>query len=501
MNPQKGGIYPIFEGFLASLYLSRTQRADAKEPIFRSRRGAEEANGALWYKFKKSCWGRLYDTIPWDELETCLPVINPGPTPYFGRKGKFALLLLKHELGVSDEALIEHINTNECLQLFCHMRLTPFQRIGDTGIVSRVRGYLAHHAHLEQVQMILARHWYEELDFRQVLKVDAVCYESYIRYPTDVKLLWECCDWVYKQQLFPLRKALKMRLGKEKERFDVQHSKYLGYAKLKRKAYKKKRKRIKSLLNLLTRGLTALQVLLDTGQLADQLDERFYHYLRTIKQVLQQQRYLYQQATNKVPNRIVSLHKPYVRPIKRGKENKPTEFGAKVHMMQTDGLCWIEYFSFRAFNECKRFKISVIKHNAMFGECRQASADRIYATNEIGSPKRPAVLPQTQHPRGVRFHNFDPKGPRPKDQRWAKEQQRLKGALNKDRATRLEAVPRRDSFGNHKNHYGLNKVKARNEANERVWIYFGVFTANAVQIANQRQKQKKRIAHSTHQAA
>ncbi|MEM9830369.1 MAG: transposase [Bacteroidota bacterium] len=138
--------------------------------------------------------------------------------------------------------------------------------------------------------------------------------------------------------------------------------------------------------------------------------------------------------------------------------------------MQIDGLCFIEHLSFSAFNECNRFKISTFKHKTLFGECRQASADRIYATNENRRFCRKHSI----------FHNFDPKGPRPKDQRWAKEQQRLKDALNKDRATRLEG-----SFGNHKNHYGLGKVKARNEANERVWIYFGVFTANAVQMANQ----------------
>lgn len=452
----------------------------------KSRDFSQEANQQEWYCFKNSRWGRLYDTIPWDELETCLPAISRGPTPYFDRKGKFALMFLKHELGVSDEALIEHINTNPCLQLFCHLRLASRQRIGDTGIVSRVRGYLAHHADLDQVQMVLARHWYEELDFRQVLKIDAVCYESYIRYPTDVKLLWECCEWVYSKQLFTLRKHLKVPLGKEKERFNVQHSKYLNYAKLKLKAHKKKRRRIKSLLNLLTRGLNALQRLLNSGQLVDQLNELFYKYLRTIKQVFQQQRYLYHHPGNRVSDRIVSLHKPYVRPIKRGKENKPTEFGAKVHMMQTDGLCWVEYFSYQAFNECKRFKISVIKHKAIFGECRQASADRIYATNENRRFCRKHNI----------FHNFEPKGPKPKDQRWAKEQQRLKNSLNKDRATRLEG-----SFGNHKNHYGLNKVKARNEANERVWIYFGVFTANAVQVANQRQKRQKQTIHSTRQAA
>ena len=277
----------------------------------------KETNDALWYSFKNSRWWGLWNSFPWDALQACLPEVNHGPAPYFDRKGKFALMFLKHELGVSDEALIEHINTNACLQLFCHMRLEPFERIGDTGIVSRVRGYIAHHADLDQVQRILAAHWQEEIDFQQVLKMDAVCYESYIRYPTDVKLLWECCQWVYKEQLFPLRKALKMPLGKEKERFDTQHKKYLGYAKLKRKAHKKKRKRIKSLLNLLSRGLTALQVLFNTGRLADQLDKPFYAYLRTVKQVLQQQRYLYQHPGNRVPDRIVSLHKPYVRPIKR----------------------------------------------------------------------------------------------------------------------------------------------------------------------------------------
>ena len=289
-------------------------------------------------------------------------------------------------------------------------------------------------------------------------------------------MVWESCQWVYEKQLFPLRKTLKVPLGKEKERYQVQHRKYLSYAKLKRKVYRKKRKRLKSLLNLLSRGLDALQALLNTGQLVGQLDETFYGYLRTVKQVLQQQRYLYGHKTTRVPDRIVSLHKPYVRPIKRGKENKPTEFGAKVHVMQTDGLCWIEYLSFSAFNEGKRFKSSVFKHKVMFGGCKQASADRIYATNENRRFCRKHDI----------FHNFDPKGPRPKDQQWAKEQQRLKDALNKDRATQLEG-----SFGNHKNHYCLDKVKARNEASERVWIHFGVFTANAVQVANQRQRRRK----------
>jgi hypothetical protein len=39
------------------------------------------------------------------------------------------------------------------------------------------------------------------------------------------------------------------------------------------------------------------------------------------------------------------------------------------------------------------------------------------------------------------------------------------------------------SFGTEKEHYGLQKIKARTEKNEILWIFFGVHTANAVLIA------------------
>ena len=429
----------------------------------------EETHGIQWYRFKMSSWGKLHETLPLEQLSDCLPRPNNncGRREYFDNSGKFALMFLKHELGVSDEKLIEHINHNPSLQMFCGMRLGDSELIRDTGIVSRIRGFIAHRADMDKVQRILIDHWQEEIEMKHFLKMDATCYESYIRYPTDVKLLWECCEWVYAKQLFPLRKGLGVRLGKEKERFDVQYRRYLAYSKLKRKAHKKTRKRIRSLLNLLKRGLTALQGLLD-AYFKDGLEEGFYRYLKTIKKVYRQQYYLFHHPGSKVKNRIVSLYKPYIRPIKRGKENKSTEFGAKVHMLQVGGINIIEHFGYNAFNECKRLKISVMKHRAAFGKCHQLSADRIYATNEN---RRFCAANQI-------FHSFDPKGRKPE-----KEVMQLKAALNKDRATRLEG-----SFGNQKNHYGLQKVRARNGPNEKVWVFFGVFTANAVFISKKRDK-------------
>ena len=215
----------------------------------------EETSGWEYEKFKKSSWGKLHSTIPWSELVELLPTrhTRKGPTPYFDKQGMLALMFLKHETGLSDEKLIESINHNVSQQLFCNMRLGHLKLICDTGIISRIRSFLAHQLDLDRFQEILAHHWSADLSHSNFLKMDATCMESYIRYPTDVKLLWECCTWVY-EYIFKFRKLSGQRLGKAKDRYREQQIKQLPYSKLKRKSYKKKRKRIKSLLNLLSNG-------------------------------------------------------------------------------------------------------------------------------------------------------------------------------------------------------------------------------------------------------
>ena len=61
-----------------------------------------------------------------------------------------------------------------------------------------------------------------------------------------------------------------------------------------------------------------------------------------------------------VKHRIVSIDRPYIRPIVRGKENKRVEFGAKVNNRQNDGISFIEHHSFETFNEGVRLKESII---------------------------------------------------------------------------------------------------------------------------------------------
>lgn len=60
---------------------------------------------------------------------------------------------------------------------------------------------------------------------------------------------------------------------------------------------------------------------------------------------------MYDHHTHSVPDRIVSVSQPFVRPIVRGKAGKPVEFGAKLDISVVDGWTRLECCSFDAYNE------------------------------------------------------------------------------------------------------------------------------------------------------
>lgn len=422
------------------------------------------------YIFKKATsLGRLHGTIPWGQLAECLPSENKGPGAprWFSAQGMLALMFLKSYLKLSDEKLIERFNTDWALQLFCGKLLAENEKVKDKAIVSRIRTYIGQHADWQELQSVLINHWKRNMDNTHVLLMDATCYESYIRFPTDVKLLWESCHWVYEKQLYKWCGLLSKKRPRSK--YIDQKRKQRAYDRKRKKSYKQGKKRKSALLYLLEKGLGQLQQLLDENpQVKLSIHER--GYLRTIRKVLDQQTFLQSNPAKELKDRIVSLAKPYVRPIVRGKETKRVEFGMKAHLLQTDGITYFDCMDFRAFNESTRLKISVLKHKQHFGACHQLGADNIYPTN---ANRRYLTEKQI-------FTCFPKKGPK-KD---SKQEAKLKSLISTARATAMEG-----SFGTHKVSYNLEKVKAKNQKNEMVWVFFGVMTANAVTMSKRNNHQ------------
>jgi hypothetical protein len=108
--------------------------------------------------------------------------------------------------------------------------------------------------------------------------------------------------------------------------------------------------------------------------------------------VLKQQQLRFDDPQAVIKDRIVSLAKPYIRPIVRGKETKRTEFGPKVHAWQVDGITFIEHFSFNAFNESTRMSQTLELHQQYFRPARQLGADQniLPAAPNFWGPPGPA---------------------------------------------------------------------------------------------------------------
>ena len=161
----------------------------------------------------------------------------------------------------------------------------------------------------------------------------------------------------------------------------------------------------------------------------------------------------------------MSISKPYVRPIVRGKEVKSVEFGAKCNNIQVDGLSFIEKLSFNAFNEGTRLTHCLKMHRKLFGvDAKKVGGDAGYA----GSANRGYCKD-----RGIQT-SFVKRG-RPSLDKI--ENDSIGNELARVRATRMEG-----SFGTQKEHYGLKRIKARTKLTEILYIFFGIHTANAVQL-------------------
>ena len=421
-------------------------------------------------EFDKSELGRIHAAIPWTELVRVISkkirVKHKGPRSLFDMKGKLALMFLKSYCNCSDENLINRLNSDWKLQMFCGVILRPKESITNFKIISTIRCELAlgiGEEGFQQIQEVFAKSWKSYMTHPHIAHMDATAYESNMRYPTDVKLLWECCEWMHKKIMWWHQ---TLRIPHPRIKFKEQKFKYLTYQKSRKKTHKMERKRKRSLLYLLNKYLHIHEELLKAqGSTIAQLDPSYRQRFLTVSEIYLQQEHMFERD-EKVKNRLVSIHKPYLHPIVRGKENKPVEFGAKVHMVQIDGINFIEHISFEAFNESTRLTSSVYLVRKYTGKCTHVGADAIYATNK----NRAYCSKENIHTSFIR-----------KGRAGSTEDQRsqMQKILAKDRSTRMEG-----SFGTEKNHYGLKRIMARTAPTEKLWIFFGVHTANLCRLIN-----------------
>ncbi|MBO7506496.1 MAG: transposase [Paludibacteraceae bacterium] len=365
----------------------------------------EEYRGA----FEKTDLGRMKRILPLHEMAKSLGLVSESLRPkrgrrsYFTPEGKVALMFLKMKTQKSFPKLMEALNGNIFYQMFCDIVIDPAHPLANYILLDDIALELAGKLKIQELQNVLAEMWKPYMKGLDTMYTDATCYESEMRYPTDQKLLWECIE--------------------------------KGYALMCE---------------------------------ASLFSERENQTIAVITTVYRQQHNHFRSgdARESIPNRIVSVNKPYVRPIVRGKEAKNVEFGAKCNNILVDGISFIEKLSFNAFNEGTRLPHCIKMHKRLFGvDVKKIGGDTSYA----GNTNRELCTSNGIHT------SFVQKGKRAKEKR---EKDFVREDLARVRATTMEG-----SFGTQKEHYSMRRIKARMKMTEILYIFFGIHTANAVELS------------------
>lgn len=164
----------------------------------------------------------------------------------------------------------------------------------------------------------------------------------------------------------------------------VARQKYLAFNKRKRETQKDVQRIKKSMLQYVRRNLDQFEEILSLS--AEQgivIGKNVMERLTVIKELFSQQLYMHHANVRRVSDRIVSIHKPQVRPIKRGKGGKDVEFGPKACLSQVGDFAFLDRFSTDNFSESGDVGLQLSNYEDRFGrQPPYVVGDRAYGTND-----------------------------------------------------------------------------------------------------------------------
>ena len=437
-------------------------------------------------------WVVLSKAIPWEELSAAYEMSLSTHTGRPAKDGRLVTgaVIIKHQLSPSDEETILQIRENPYLQYFVGFTAFHKEQAFAPSLFVEIRRRMGPEVFAQFEDSIIARmsddHPFEtSADDHQMsppgsgdtglgdeaksapaddkptthrgkLIVDATVVEQAIRYPTDLSLLNEAREIseAIIDSLHPLTgMKKKVRTYRRNARSDC-----LALVKQRRPNPKKRRKAIGRQLRYLNRNLGHIDAMLDLLPgldipLATKQLRRYW----IIRHLYDQQKQMFDNRTRRCDDRIVSIHQPHVRPIVRGKQNKAVEFGAKLGVsLNGNGIACVDHLSWDAYHEGHDLPGQVEVYKKRHGYYpEKVLADPLYGTRDNRK-----FLKE----KGIEFAGKllgrPPKMTRAEDTINRRQRQQ----------DYRERIPIEGKFGQGKNGYNLNYIRAKTAKTSEAWI-------------------------------
>lgn len=359
-------------------------------------------------------WVKKAETIPWSEIEEKYAKLFESNSGNVAKPLQLALgaLIIQNERLISDEETALQIMETPALQYFCGLPKYEEKLPFDPSLMVHFRKRLTKEIMIEINELVIGNATGKDNDTDNddenqnggTLIVDATCAPQNIKYPQDIELLNEAREKTEEiiDKLHEKAGGDKPRTYRKKARKD-----YLKTVRKRKKTTKEIRCGIGKQLGYLRRNLEQIDRYMEQGLKVDS------KVLETLKKVYEQQLFMHQNHVHSVPNRIVSISQPHVRPIVRGKAKSPVEFGAKLDISVTEGFARIEHISYEAYNEAENLQDIIERYREREGHYpERVLADKIYRNRDnlafckkhgirlsgpaLGRPKKDSVRDRKQ---------------------------------------------------------------------------------------------------------
>lgn len=440
--------------------------------------------------------------VPWDELAG---IYSKNLDPKAGRltvdiRMVIGALIIKHKLTLSDRDTVLMISENLYMQYFCGLQSMQTKLPFDASLFVDIRKRMGSERFDEFNEIVIRRSENlkpkrkrtikqdkpddlggkgaasasgtdpvkKEIPNQGKLKLDASIADQYITSPNDLKLVNRAreeterlVDVLYKKGSFE-KKPRTYRRNARRE--------YLVLAKKRNKSKKEIRVNIGKQLRYVKRNISTIEKMIDKveSEAAGRfpLKQRDQKILWVIQHVFDQQMYMYQNKVHSCSDRIVNIYQPHVRPMVRGKDRTNVEFGSKINISEVEGFVRCNHIGWDNYDEGGDLKLQVEQFREVYGCYPELLlGDRKYLTRE--------------NRRYLKEHNIrivgKPLGRPPK--------QKLSGY--RKYKTRKEQNMRNHvegKFGQGKNGYDLNRIRAKRMDTSESWISAILFVMNLTKL-------------------
>jgi hypothetical protein len=281
-----------------------------------------------------------------------------------------------------------------------------------------------------------------------------------IKFPNDVGLLNDVREW-----LVGTIKRLGNDIGKRYRTYCRKGRQvYLNFAKSKRKSLKQIRKAQRQMLQYVRRNLKQMEeVMAEAKRKGTQRLHIIGGKLKTAEEIFMQQLEMYQQKSHRIADRIVSFHRPWVRPIKRGKNGKDVEFGAKAAVSHVNGFLFLDKTDHDNFSESQTEVVNeqIANYEKRFGQKPPSfTGDKAYGNRTNRTLLEEDMKIRTSF---VRLGKKQSSGD--KMTRWFKRKQKERN--------RVEG-----HLGHGKEHYRLDRVWYYGREGSEIWTRGGILAMN-----------------------